>query len=187
MSPLLARAVCVAAVALASCSGPADTADTIGPAGSTGPADPAGSAVLAFRPVLQRGLPCDTEADDGTAVLPMEDEPAACSQLGPAGFDGTSLSRVEAAPSGVEGTQWIIEVEVAEDRQAQANELINTCASQGIDCPTGQMAIVVDDVIVSAPTVTSPNLADEEFVISGDGSDGFTRAEAEDLAERIRG
>jgi preprotein translocase subunit SecD len=61
------------------------------------------------------------------------------------------------------------------------NELAAECSAMGPGCPTGQLAVVVGDEVVSAPTVQAPSFARDEIQISG----SFTKQEAEDLAERI--
>ena len=49
-------------------------------------------------------------------------------------------------------------------------------------CPSGRIAIVLDDVVVSSPTVNDQNLASQEFFIEGD----FTRGDAKDLELVLR-
>ena len=48
------------------------------------------------------------------------------------------------------------------------------------------MAIVLDEEVISAPQVRDPNLADDDFVISGGGEGGFAESEAKDLALKLR-
>jgi hypothetical protein len=178
-------------LALAACtSGSGDAADTEDPTEpqifttteGTVPVEP---ATIELRPVLQTPVPCDTEPDAGTVVVPSEDPAVECSHLGPVGVDDSDLSRAEATPGG--SGDWVVEVEVTEASRARANELLNACAGVTPTCPTGQIAVVVDDVVISAPLVNSPNLADEPFVIAGGGPAGFSRSVAEELAARIGG
>ena len=124
---------------------------------------------------------------NGTGDRYSQDVPPTCTELGPAGFDGTSLSRADAVLGGATGEEWVVEVEVADDQRATANELINACAAAAATCPTGQMAIVVAGRVVSAPRVNGPNLADAPFVITGGGTGGFTEAEASDLVRQMSG
>ena len=169
------------ALALGACSSPPDTADTVDPASTTTAAP---QASIELRPVVAPGLPCDDlpSGVDPTAVLPHEDPEMACAEVGPG--EGVDLARAEVAEGAVVGSGWVIEVEVTDADRGAANDLLNTCAVLDETCPTGQLAIVVDETIISAPQVNDRNIADETFVING-GAEGFTRAEAEALVERI--
>ncbi len=172
------------ALGLASCSTPSDTADTADPASTTTAAP---RASIDLQPVIQPGLPCAEPPPgvDPSSFLPHEEDETVCAEVGPA--ERIDLARAEVVEGGATGTEWVIEVEVADADQPAANEQFNACASASTGCPTGQLAIVVDGVVISAPTVQQPNLADQPFVISGGGSDGFTRAEADDLLDQISG
>ncbi len=132
---------------------------------------------------------------DQTIVLPYrpvaDEEPVACTQLGPVGFEGGSLSKAQAELGGQTGSEWVVAVRVKSGDRAQANELINACAGGAATCPAlggaaGAMAIVLDGEVISAPAVNGPNLADDEFVISGGGQGGFPQGEAKDLALKLR-
>ncbi len=110
------------------------------------------------------------------------------------GLDGTAVTTAEAAPSTVVDGGWEVVVMVAEDAQDRANALFNACADATPECPAargggdqGQLAIVLDDEVVSAPAVNSRDLADDEFVINGGGAAGFSQGEAEDLVATLGG
>jgi len=64
----------------------------------------------------------------------------------------------------------------------KANEMFNMCAGGQPTCPTTEMAIVLDGQVISAPAVQQPNLADEEFRITGN----FDASGAKDLALVLR-
>lgn len=78
----------------------------------------------------------------------------------------------------------MLEVEVVEADRDTAGEAFDGCAAKAQTCPTGQLAIVVDGVVISAPVVNGTGLAEQRFIVTG-GPPGFTQAEAEDLAEQI--
>lgn len=61
--------------------------------------------------------------------------------------------------------------------QAFWNSLAQQCFSQAPTCSTGQLAIVLDDVVQSAPSVNQPNF-DDQVSITG----SFTEDEARSLA-----
>ena len=65
------------------------------------------------------------------------------------------------------------------------NEIAATCYAQNPDpqvCPTGQLAIVLDSVVQSAPTINEPSYGAEDIQISG----SFGESEAKDLALVLR-
>lgn len=79
-------------------------------------------------------------------------------------------------PSG----QWIITVRVASGARDAWDAAAVECFEQGAECPTGQLAIVANGAIVSAPLVQTPTFPDE-LVISGN----FTQRDAESIAASI--
>ena len=188
--------VVLAVVLLAGCGGGDDEAEVVGsttassaPSTASAPADP---ARLTFRPVLVPMVPCESGAAStipvtGSDLLPVDDPaiPGSCDQVGPVGFDGTAIATATATAAadagGADG--WQVVVEVAEASRDQAAALFDGCFAADPTCPDtgpghGQVAVVLDDRVVSAPSVAAAGLADGELVISGT----FTRAEAEDLA-----
>ena len=62
------------------------------------------------------------------------------------------------------------------------NALAALCYAGGEQCPTRSVAIILDDEVLSAPTVQTPNFSGGQVQITGD----FTRSEAEDLARVLQ-
>ena len=62
------------------------------------------------------------------------------------------------------------------------NDMAGRCAPPSETCPAGQIAIVLDSEVHSAPTVQAPRFERDEIVISG----RFTEEEAKDLAVALR-
>ena len=56
------------------------------------------------------------------------------------------------------------------------------CFAQDQTCPTGQLAIVVDGVVISAPTIQEPSFQADQIQITGTP---FTEAQATALAAGI--
>ncbi|CAN5816634.1 protein translocase subunit SecD [soil metagenome] len=151
--------------------------------------------------------PAETPTDDPSAsciaggddrfepVAPSEegqfpsDEGDLVYTLGPVGFTGESLSESSATLS--EFGEWQVNVDANTADQAQANEAFNACFQGLPTCPTqgdtsqggqGAIAIVLDGVVLSAPTVNAANLASDTFIITGE----FDEDEAKDLALVLR-
>ena len=75
---------------------------------------------------------------------------------------------------------WIATVDLNGDAEVYWNQLARECFSGAASCPSGQLAIVLDDVIQSAPNVNSPDFAGS-VQISG----AFTEDEVRDLARTL--
>lgn len=128
------------------------------------------------------------EAPPAGAVLESADGTALYT-LGPVGLNGDALSRATAV---LNGGDWQVTVAVKGSQKGVANELFNSCYNAVPECPPvgtddsgaqrGAVAIVLDGKVLSAPTVNGPDLAADEFVISG----GFDEGEAKDLALVLR-
>lgn len=158
---------------------------TTEPVESTTSTTVAGDTTTTTAPAGEPGQPADDTVVFPTQ--PSDDGPQSCTALGPVGFEGDALSKSQAQLGGSTGSEWVVAVAVKGGKQDQANTLFNAC--QAMDpavCPSGQMAIVLDDQVVSAPVVNEPNLASDEFVIQGGGDGGFAEGDAKDLALVLR-
>lgn len=101
-------------------------------------------------------------------------------QLGPTALTGDIIAGASALLQGV-GT-WTVGVEVRSDRIDEFNEIAGQCFNRAPTCPSGQLAIVLDSRVVSAPSINAPSFRADEISISGN----FTEAEAKDLALVLR-
>lgn len=114
----------------------------------------------------------------GAELLPNRDGSILC--VGPAQGTGEVFSKGSAQLTGDQG--WGVAVDLRSDGQATWNALANECYNSTPTCPStqpglrGQIAIVLDDVVQSAPQVNQPNFAGS-VAITG----SFSKAEAEDL------
>lgn len=125
-----------------------------------------------------------TPAVDGQEAL--QDESTGCYLVGPAVLQADDLVSAEAQ---LEGFAWTVLVEVDPRQQGPANDVFNACFHGAPTCPglqesvsrSGQMAIVLDGVVASAPMIMAENLASDALAISG----GFDQADAELLAYQL--
>jgi preprotein translocase subunit SecD len=118
-----------------------------------------------------------TQTVDPTAeVLPTRDGGAEC--VGPVQGTGEVFERGSAEPTLDPSQGWGVSVDLrgGEGRDTW-NNLASQCFSRVPTCPTQRLAIVLDSVVQSAPTVNEPNFTDS---VSITGS--FTQSEAEELA-----
>jgi preprotein translocase subunit SecD len=152
---------------------------------------------LVFRPVLSM-CPVGPEypvPDSCLAVGSPDAEPAAVAVvpqvdaagtitayyvLGPVQLDASSLERADASmPQG----QWVINpvFRVGPGGIDRFNDAAARCYAKDQTCPTGQLAIVVDDTVVSAPSIQQATFERDQIQISGN----FDEASATALAERL--
>lgn len=103
--------------------------------------------------------------------------------LGPTALTGDSLEGAEAVTDQV-GTQWLVNPTFrgGENGIDKFNAIATTCFSAGPECPTRQLAIVLDGDVVSAPTIQQATFERDQIQITGD----FDEASAKDLALVLR-
>ena len=114
--------------------------------------------------------------DPGAVVLPTRDGGAEC--LGPVQGTGEVFERGSAEPT-LDPTQgWGVSVDLrgGEGRDTW-NNLASQCFNRAPTCPTQRLAIVLDSVVQSAPSVNEPNFTDSVSITGN-----FTQSEAEELA-----
>ncbi|MGA7758000.1 MAG: protein translocase subunit SecD [Ilumatobacteraceae bacterium] len=124
--------------------------------------------------------PAPTQATvPGAELLPTRDGSVLC--VGPAQGTGEVFEKGSAQLTGDQG--WGVAVDLRGDGQATWNNLASQCYNAAPTCPStqpgvrGQIAIVLDSIVQSAPQVNQPNFTDS-VAITGD----FSRDEASDLA-----
>ncbi|HEX5366312.1 MAG TPA: protein translocase subunit SecD [Acidimicrobiales bacterium] len=120
------------------------------------------------------GLP-GSDAEAGTTVV---------YQLGPALATGRI---VRTASADLQNGQWLVRLEMrgGDDGIDKFNDIAARCYAQQPDlrvCPSGQLAIVLDSVVQSAPRITQPSYEADQIQISG----SFTERQAKDLALVLR-
>jgi preprotein translocase subunit SecD len=126
--------------------------------------------------------PRSADTADATVTLAGKDG-ATVYMLGPSQATGRIVS---SARADIQNGQWFIALEMrgGENGIDQFNQIAAACF-QGTDpttCPTGQVAIVLDSVVQSAPSISQPSYQRDQMQISGQ----FTESEAKDLALVLR-
>jgi preprotein translocase subunit SecD len=103
-------------------------------------------------------------------------------QLGPSLATGRI---VKTASADIQNGQWLVRLEMrgGENGIDKFNEIASQCY-QGVPdvCPSQRLAIVLDSVVQSAPTIQAPSYTKDQIQISG----SFTEGEAKDLALVLR-
>ena len=149
----------------------------VGAPSDTVPADTVPADTVVPAPISEP-LPTQTGVP-GADLLPTRDGSVLC--VGPAQGTGEVFERGSAQATLEQG--WGVAVDLRGDGQATWNNLANQCFNTAPTCPStqpglrGQLAIVLDGVVQSAPQVNQPNFTDS-VAITGD----FTEGEARSLA-----
>lgn len=126
--------------------------------------------------LLGGGVPGDPAAPGAEDILPLRDTDEAC-MVGFVGGTGEVFSRGSAQPT-LDPTQgWGVAVDLRGEGEIEWNLLASQCFQRSASCPSGQLAIVLDDVIQSAPTVNAPQFAGSVSITGN-----FTESEARGLA-----
>lgn len=128
----------------------------------------------------------DEETDvDATAVIAQYDDDGNVIgryQLGPSALEGESLETAVAAFD--VSTGWAVRPTFKSGSPGidDFNLIAVECFSGTASCPTGRLAVEIDDRVISAPTIQAPSFERDVIVISG----AFAEDEAKDLAIALR-
>lgn len=138
------------------------------------------AGIVTLRPVVLCGFLPGAPTEDlaeGQDILPLRDARDLC-LVNPAGGTGEVFARGSAAPTlEPPPVGWGVAVDLRPEGAVVWNALAAECFNGTSLCPTRQLAIVLDDVIQSAPTVNAPSFAG---AVSITGS--FTEDEARALS-----
>lgn len=134
--------------------------------------------------------PPEEQTPEGQVTLAGED--GTIYTLGPVQLTGTA---VEGATAGLSGTEWTVSpvLKGGEDGIDKFNEIASTCYNATADVcpglgsddqgtPRGLLGIVLDDVVLSAPSINVPSFSRDQIQISG----SFDQDSAEALAVALR-
>ncbi|MEJ7764327.1 MAG: protein translocase subunit SecD, partial [Acidimicrobiales bacterium] len=149
-------------------------------------------AVLGSQPVPPPGAPeaeppppltpREEDKPEAQVTLPGKQGEAAVYQLGPALADGTIVktARAEAPQTGGE---WKVSFELTDKGSGVFDGIASKCSPNPDPeaCPSGSLAIVLDGVVQSAPSINTAN-----FGGKGEITGKFSEREAKDLALVLR-
>lgn len=144
-----------------------------------------------LRPVLQSGTPVEDvttttvapeaapDPTDESATLELRDAAGIVYLVGPAAATGDVFDND--AQADISSGQWAVVVSLrgGADGEDVWNALTTKCYNRDQSCPTGQVAIVLDGEVISAPVVQEPVFTGGSVQISGD----FIEQDARDLAK----
>ncbi len=126
----------------------------------------------------------EDDLSDATVILPGIDGEFLC--LGPTLLTGTAVETASASLDGglQSGGGWQVNPTMREGAQGidLFNQAAQICNGQLPQCPSGRLAIALDGLVQSAPTINVPFFDRDRIQITG----AFTAEEAEDLATALR-
>lgn len=119
------------------------------------------------------------DPNDPTQTVLLLDKQGVAYVVGPAGASGKVFKND--ARADVQTGQWAVVVGLRSgpDGDQLWNKLAAACFNRTAECPTGQLAMVLDGTVISAPTVNEPEFTGGTVQITG----SFTPEEARDLAK----
>jgi len=134
------------------------------------------AGIVELRPVVFCGIGIE-DVGEGQDVLALRSSAETC-LVNPSSGTGEVFERGSARPTLDPATgAWGVEVDLRSDGEAIWNRVAAECFNATAECPSRQLAIVLDDVIQSAPQVNAPQFSGG---VSITGS--FTEDEARGLA-----
>ena len=135
-------------------------------------------AVPSATPSLEEIL-ANQDANDPNAAVILLGENGDVFSAGPAGASGLVFSNDAAAE--ISSGSWSVVVGLLDGSAGEDiwNALATRCFNRDESCPTGQIAIALDGVVISAPVVQQAVFTGGTVQITGD----FTEQEARDLAK----
>ncbi|MEY4184939.1 MAG: putative protein-export rane protein SecD [Actinomycetota bacterium] len=166
------------------------TPDTVDPAQPTGPGDarrsvPSTTIAETTTTVSDAStttvpqIAVSNDPNDPTANAVLEGDAGAVFLVGPAGASGQVFNNDASAD--ITTGNWVVTVGLRDGALGEDlwNSLTTKCFNREPSCPTGQIAIVLDGKVISAPVVQEAVFTGGNVQITGD----FTEAEARDLAK----
>ncbi len=136
------------------------------------------AGIVTLRPVVSCGVVPEAVEEDlapDQDVLPVRDSADFC-VVNASGGGGDVFARGSAGPTlEPPPTGWGVSVDLRSEGEPVWNALAGECFNSGPSCPSRQLAIVLDDVIQSAPSVNAPSFSGA-VSITGNFSEDDARA-----------
>ena len=137
------------------------------------------SATVAPTDVAAPKVELGDDPNDPTQTVLLLDKNQIAYVVGPAGASGKVFKND--ARADIQTGEWtvVVSLQSGPDGDVLWNKLAKECFNKTEVCPTGQLAMVLDGTVISAPTVNEPEFTGGSVQISG----SFTPEEARDLAK----
>jgi preprotein translocase subunit SecD len=133
------------------------------------------------------GTPSDVLSDTSLTEIQVpqceDGEMTAVYVVGPTALTGSALETARATLSSQTG-EWTVNptFKGGDDGIGLFNAIAAQCNAAAANCPTTQLAIVLDGKVISAPSIETPVFSADQVQISGT----FTEREAKDLATSLK-
>ncbi|MDQ3148098.1 MAG: protein translocase subunit SecD, partial [Actinomycetota bacterium] len=129
--------------------------------------------------------PTEGSADEAEATVVLlgkaeGDEAVPCYQLGPAALLGDAVSSAKARILDT-GGEWAVDLQFTDEGSPAFDAVAATCQPPSPTCPAGQLAIVLDGIVQSAPTIQTAAFNGEAQITGG-----YNEQEAKEAALVLR-
>jgi protein-export membrane protein SecD len=182
--PVLANVPIDPQEATTTTSGDPAATTTTAPGAPTTTIDPTKTVGGLSLDVCTAGMTAEEINATGQAVLPQCQDGVLVGSyaVGPVSLTGSALETARANLG--ETGQWVVApiFKSGSDGIGGFNAVAGQCFSKGSTCPTGQLAIVLDGRVLSAPSINSQSFKADQIEISG----SFTERTAKDLATALK-
>jgi len=147
---------------------------------------------LLFRPVLRTvaatpgagtQIPVDAADPDATVTL-SERRGDATQVLGPSVVGGEAIESASIGDDAQTG-QWVVRPIFSTAGIQAFNKVAAQCYAKESSCPTGQLAIVVDGQLVSAPEIHAPSFSGDQIQLSGNFTEEAARRTATAISRSL--
>jgi SecD-like export protein len=155
-----------------------DTSGTSGASTTSPPPAPAGPLADGFYEVQQvTPAPCPTPG------MPTDGASENCYVLSAEPALGTEIVEDAEASVSPGAGNWQVGVTLTEAGLGAFNDVAARCYRRDATCPLGQLALVIGDEVVFAPTLQEPSYERDQISVSG----SFTEDEARSIADALTG
>ena len=133
-------------------------------------------------PATTTTLPENEGGIDAALPAELSDKDGYLYSLGPSGGSGEVFKND--AKADISSGSWVVVVSLQSGAEGTGkwNALAAQCFDRTASCPSGQLAIVLDGLVISAPTVQERQFTGGSVQITGD----FKEKEAKDLAKILQ-
>jgi preprotein translocase subunit SecD len=132
----------------------------------------------------QATLSADQLNPTGDALLPQcrNGVLVASFKVGPVGLTGSALDTARATLG--QSGQWVVNPVFKDNAEGigKFNGAAGQCYSKAATCPSGQLAIILDGQVISAPSINAASFKADQIEISG----SFNERSAKDLATALK-
>jgi len=133
-----------------------------------------GAGLVTVNPVITCGQGAEADESAGQAALSSIDDESCV--VGPPAGTGDLFERGSAVAAPDETTgRWVVDVGLRAAGAVVWNAVAQQCVDTDATCPSGRLAVVLDEVVQAAPLVSTPDFGGTVRIAGGFGADEARR------------